>query len=1222
MPINPSTDAYVLVGRIVTMGPQGVINDGRIYLQGRVIKAVGSKTDPVPQGFGGAPHVATGGTIYPGLIELHNHLSYNAMPLWEVPTQYSNNGQWRGGEDYSRRITKPSQVLGQSPGVLQALVRYVECRAMLGGVTSTQGITLANASSLTRHFKGLVRNVEAPADPDLPLANTNIANPEVDGAAAYLVKLGKQKGAYLQHLSEGTDPTARKWFLRLKLPNGDFAVTKALCGIHSAALEREDFDVLVSKGAAMVWSPLSNYLLYGSTAKLDAVKGSGILMGIGSDWAPSGTKNLLGELKVAWLASQATPDAHGDPTFSPEEIVRMATINPATILRWEKHLGSIEPDRWADLLVVKGTTKDPYLHLIEARETSITMVMIDGVPRVGKPSLMSRFGSGTEEITVGGAKRVLNLADPNADPLVGAETLTHATAALADGMARLPELAAALDNAVASGVFGGATDAAGTQWRIVPDFEEDDLAQGFAFAAEPYAFWVTKMTLDPITVADDPNHLSTLVAARNLPKFVKTGLPPLYGQHVPVPQGAAFLAVPQLNVAPELTETTRELTSFLGTTGGLTLHDRQTIVGQAMTVLQENYVHLPLKRAMHAVDPIQRLRLLGHRLEDQGDATMDPEVAFHAELSDIFNSLRDLHTGYRLPVPFSSRVAWLPFLVEEYHEGDPARRRYIVTKVVANAGPADFLPGVEITHWNGMAIEQAVARNGDRQAGSNPDARHARGLNALTLRPLARSLPPDEEWVTITYIPLAKPGAAAGEAGPAARDYTQPWLVFQPGQAGRFSPADLVAEATAVGLDDHTDEIQHVRKVLFAPDVADAEAAAKGQVVPMALARTLAEGETLASRLPGVLQARIVQAASAGPADPAYGYIRIYTFNVAEADTFIDEFVRLVEALPATGLILDVRGNGGGLIYAAEELLQILSPRTIEPERAQFITTPLNLAICRNHRVSKELTGLELGPWIDSISGAVQTGATYSQGFPITPEDQCNVVGQRYFGPTVLITDPLCYSATDMFAAGFQDHQVGPVIGAGGVTGAGGANVWTHGLLSQLMVPDNLADPGRSPYQRLPRGSDMRVAVRRTVRVGIKQGDMLEDLGVRPDIRYDLTRRDVLDGNKDLIDRAIAELAKRKPHPTTISTEPRQGRSPLVVVRATNVTRIEARLEIPIDGGSEQRWFASRAVHRGRVALDPDEILDPGSRGSIGLQISGYDGDTLVARRRETLELG
>jgi cytosine/adenosine deaminase-related metal-dependent hydrolase len=1220
VPINPLTDAYVLAGRLATMGPRGVISDGRIYLQGRVIKAVGAAADPVPPGFAMAPHVATGGTIYPGLIELHNHLSYNAMPLWEVPQKYFNNGQWRGGDDYTRKITKPSQVLGQSPGFLQALVRFVECRAMLGGVTTTQGITLAGAGGLTKHFKGLVRNVEAKGDPELPTANTNIANPPMDHQQAYLDNLTSQHGAYLQHLSEGKDATARGWFLRLKFPTGAYAVTSALCGIHAAALQREDFDVLVGKGASMVWSPLSNYLLYGETADLQALRDSKIVMGLGSDWAPSGTKNLLGELKVAWLASQAHPDSHGAPVFSPEEIVRMATINAAKILRWDARLGSIEPERWADLIVVEGTANDAYLHLIEAREASIALVMIDGVPRLGQASLMTPFGPGTEHVTVGGVDRVLNLDDPAGDPLVGALTLTHATATLADGMIRLPELAATVDNATANGLLGSTADAGLTEWRILPDFEQDDLANGFATAGQPYAFWVAKMTLDPITVADDPNHLKTLVSARNLPKFVKTGLPPLYGQTVPLPQGATFLATPTSPVAPELMDTTEALSAFRETLGELTLRDRRTIVDQAIVLLEDNYVHLPLKRAMHAVDPVQRLHLLDHRLDEQSDTTMDDEVDFHAAVSDIFNSLRDLHTGYRLPLPFSSRVAWLPFLVEECFEDDHSPARYIVTKVVASAGPSDFVAGVEVTHWNGMAMDQAIARNGERQAGGNPDARHARGLNSLTMRPLARSLPPDEEWVTVRYIPFMGPSDGRP---PAPVEYTQPWLVFEPGQTARFDPADLVVESTAMGLDDRTDDIQHIRKILYAPRVADAEAIAKGQVVPEGLAQNLEGGDdVLASRMPGVLKARRVQASGA-PADaPAYGYIRIYTFNVAEADSFVNEFVRLVEALPGNGLILDVRGNGGGLIYAAEELLQVLSPRIIEPERAQFITSPLNLAICRNHAVSQELSGLVLGPWVDSMSSAFQTGSAFSHGFPITPEDQANTVGQRYFGPTVLITDPLCYSATDMFAAGFQDHEIGTIIGAGGATGAGGANVWSHGLLTQLMLPDNVANPAASPYRPLPRGSDMRVAARRTTRVGIKQGDILEDLGVKPDIRYRMTRRDILEGNRDLIDTAIVELAKHKPHPTRISIEPRVGRSPLVVVHATNVTRIDARLDIPTASGTESRWFASRRVQRGRVEFDPETILDGGTSGSVGIEVVGYDGQTLVARLRETLALG
>jgi hypothetical protein len=53
----------------------------------------------------------------------------------------------------------------------------------------------------------------------------------------------------------------------------------------------------------------------------------------------------------------------------------------------------------------------------------------------------------------------------------------------------------------------------------------------------------------------------------------------------------------------------------------------------------------------------------------------------------------------------------------------------------------------------------------------------------------------------------------------------------------------------------------------------------------------------------------------------------------------------------------------------------------------------------------------------------------------------------------------------------------------------------------------------------------MRVAIRRTLRVGGLAGTPVEDLGVQPDERHRMTRRDVLEGNQDLLDRAGELLA-------------------------------------------------------------------------------------------------
>ena len=138
-------------------------------------------------------------------------------------------------------------------------------------------------------------------------------------------------------------------------------------------------DLWGSRGA-MIWSPLSNMLLYGKTADVAAAKAAGVRIGLGSDWSPSGSKNLLGELKVAKAVS-----AHQN-SFSSREIVAMATRGAAEILNWDAALGSLEPGKRADIVVVTRTDGDPYDTLIGAQDADVGLVVINGVPRDGTPA--------------------------------------------------------------------------------------------------------------------------------------------------------------------------------------------------------------------------------------------------------------------------------------------------------------------------------------------------------------------------------------------------------------------------------------------------------------------------------------------------------------------------------------------------------------------------------------------------------------------------------------------------------------------------------------------------------------------------------------------------------------------------------------------------------------------------------------------------------------------
>jgi C-terminal processing protease CtpA/Prc len=162
----------------------------------------------------------------------------------------------------------------------------------------------------------------------------------------------------------------------------------------------------------------------------------------------------------------------------------------------------------------------------------------------------------------------------------------------------------------------------------------------------------------------------------------------------------------------------------------------------------------------------------------------------------------------------------------------------------------------------------------------------------------------------------------------------------------------------------------------------------------------------------------------------------------------------------------------------------------------------------------------QLGRWTPSLRLAVGTGEPYSQALPLTSEAQANDLppDRRYPGPVVLVVDALTYSAADIFAAGFQDNRLGPILGTGRTTGAGGANVWTAAQIAQ-----RVGEGDQLPV--LPAGGgSFTVAVRRATRIGDRAGLPLEDIGVIADEVHQLTRSDLTDGNRQLLRAAAALL--------------------------------------------------------------------------------------------------
>jgi len=605
----------------------------------------------------------------------------------------------------------------------------------------------------------------------------------------------------------------------------------------------------------------------------------------------------------------------------------------------------------------------------------------------------------------------------------------------------------------------------------------------------------------------------------------------------------------------------------------LTRAERLKLVDGVERVIEGVFAHLPLKRARYGVDPVQRLRILRTQVDQLSS------YEFHIELADVVTRLRDAHTRYAGPASLATKVAALPFLVEMF--GSSAAPTYVVTRVGAGLDAA-FKPGVVLEFWNGVPIDKAVRRHADEEVGGRPDSQRAWSVQSLTLRSLQYGPPPDEYWVVIGYRSTAADGAPTGSP----KEIKIPWRVVDPGEIDEMLSGGPTGRAATRlrhtrAVDPAAAITRRAKMLLFAPGALTGAQASAQPTPKSPSGRKAPAAKVIETELTGTLKAESL-AAPGG----AIGYLRIYGFDVPPED-FIPELQRLIPLLPENGLVIDVRGNPGGYILAAETALQLFTPKPIQPTRFSLLSTAFTRALAA-------LPGMEgeLGPWKDSLDAAVRNGELYSQPIPITSFAECNAIGQQYGGPVVLVADSTTYSSGDLFSAGFVDNGLGPFVCVGEATGAGGANVWDYEDLRPLMAGTDFELPA------LPDGIGMSFAFRRATRAGPSEGLPIEDVGIGGE-PYAMTRDDLLAGNPDLLAHCFALLAKQRQSSLAVEAK-KTGRE--LSVSATGLTRLDVLFD-----GHPGSTFSLRA--KAPVAV-------PYPAGTKVIELFGFNGEDLLQKRR------
>jgi 5-methylthioadenosine/S-adenosylhomocysteine deaminase len=404
--------SIVVTGQVVTLdGSESGRKAAkkRVWIRDGLISAVTGPTAEIAD-FDEAPRVDVGNAlVVPGFVDLHNHVGYNSVGLWAEPTRetpWMHNKHWTNAASYQERVTWPASCWATATP--EALLAYIQVRALVGGTTCQQGWPTASRKD-ARALRSVDSDGGTQARPD-PI-ESSVGEQTRDGLARRGQHIAQGVG-FIYHCSEGRPDSGVGDQFDVARLAGVLAPT--FIGVHCCGVNASQWASWPKSAAgAVAWSPFSNYWLYGLTTNIPAARKQNISVCLGSDWGPSGTKNLLGELKVARLASDHIEHAKTDFELTDDDLLDMVTVNPGKVLGrcWNVSMGQLVPGALGDLTIIRPIgRRSVATQVVHATESQVALVVVDGVARYGETPLMkSAKATNTFALTIGLGPRLVSL---------------------------------------------------------------------------------------------------------------------------------------------------------------------------------------------------------------------------------------------------------------------------------------------------------------------------------------------------------------------------------------------------------------------------------------------------------------------------------------------------------------------------------------------------------------------------------------------------------------------------------------------------------------------------------------------------------------------------------------------------------------------------------------------------------------------------------------------
>jgi cytosine/adenosine deaminase-related metal-dependent hydrolase len=309
-----------------------------------------------------------GYTIFPGLINAHDHLELNHYPRSKFRDKYDNAHQW--GEDMNARLdTEPYKSLRAYP---------LADRLFIGGLKNL----LCGATTVAHHnppHKELFRK-DFPVRVLRKYGWAHSLHFSTDEEVVRSYQSTPKDVPWFIHLAEGTDDIAAGEYKRLKALG---CVGENTIIVHAVGMTDEDIDDAASSIRGVVFCPSTNKYLLGKTADIDRwlnLPNQTFHVALGSDSRLTADGDLMDEVHSVDESSRYMSSA-----------VRYSLSASGAEMLFDKSAGRLITGSFADLVVLTETSAYMDDKFRDSRRSDFALVVKGGVPQIGNPDVMAKF---------------------------------------------------------------------------------------------------------------------------------------------------------------------------------------------------------------------------------------------------------------------------------------------------------------------------------------------------------------------------------------------------------------------------------------------------------------------------------------------------------------------------------------------------------------------------------------------------------------------------------------------------------------------------------------------------------------------------------------------------------------------------------------------------------------------------------------------------------------